>query len=142
MTSRKIHGMAPGLLLLAISISLSTGCAARSADREEIPTSSRDQYASQLDALDERMARLEELDARGEARTAALLQRRAEVERRLEELDRDAPTFAADRQLLEDDLFQLETDVATLQSELQRPVRTARAERPVIGRTLPAATGG
>ena len=31
---------------------------------------------------------------------------------------------------------------AALQSELQRPVRTARAERPVIGRTLPAATGG
>lgn len=142
MTSRWIHGMAPALLLLAISTTLATGCAARSAEREEIPSSSREQYAAQLEALDERMTRLERLAGeRDAALPATLLHRRAEMERRLEELDRDAPSFAADRQLLEDDLLQLETDVATLQRQLESPVRTAQARAPA-GRTLPAATGG
>lgn len=128
----RIHSLAiPSLalgLLLAIS-TISVGCAARTGEREEIPHSSRDQFAQQLDLLDERIELVEDLSADrgtlGATRTASLIRERAEVERRLEELDEDAPTFAADRQMLEDELFQLEADVAQLQSELQRPVRAA-----------------
>ena len=150
----RIHSLAtPSLalgLLLAIS-TISVGCAARTGEREEIPHSSRDQFAQQLDLLDERIELVEDLSADrgtpGAARTASLIRERAEVERRLEELDEEAPTFAADRQLLEDELFQLEADVAQLQSELQQPVRAAHVQPvqqqkgPVSGEAA-GATGG
>ena len=131
----RIHSLAiPSLalgLLLAIS-TISVGCAARTGEREEIPHSSRDQFAQQLDLLDERIELVEDLSAdrgdRSAARTALLIRERAEVQRRLEELDEEAPTFAADRQLVEEELFQLEADVAQLQSELQRPVRAAHVQ--------------
>ena len=126
MTTRSTHSLALGLLLVAIS---TTGCAARSGDREEVPHSSRDQFAQQLEILEERIERLDELSGdRAAVRRAILVQRRTELERRLEELDEKAPTFAADRQMVEDDLFQLEADVVSLQ----------RGTRPV----LPGATGG
>jgi DNA repair exonuclease SbcCD ATPase subunit len=138
MTIRTTHSLAIGLLCLAIS---TTGCAARSGDREEIPHSSRDQFAQQLEVLQERIERLDELSGnRAAARRAALVQHRAELERRLDELDEEAPSFAADRQLVEDDLFQLEADVATLQRDLQAPVRAAQL--PSTGTMLPGATGG
>ena len=150
----RIHSLAtPSLalgLLLAIS-TISAGCAARTGEREEIPHSSRDQFAQQLDLLDERLELVEDLSAergdRGAVRTASLIRERAEVERRLEELDEESPSFAADRQLVEEELFQLEADVAQLQDELQRPVRAAHVQ-PVEqrkgrdGRESVGATGG
>jgi hypothetical protein len=150
----RIHSLAtPSLalgLLLAISM-ISVGCAARTGEREEIPHSSRDQFAQQLDLLDERIELVEDLSAdrgdRSSAVTASLVRGRAEVVRRLEELDEESPTFAADRQLVEDELFQLEADVAHRQRELQRPVRAAHVQ-PVPqqkgpgGREPGGATGG
>ena len=146
----RIHSLAIPSLALGLLLGISTisgGCAARTGEREEIPHSSRDQFAQQLDLLDERIELVEDLSAergdRGAVRTALLIRERAEVQRRLEELDEEAPTFAADRQLVEDELFQLEADVAQLQSELQRPVRAAHV-RPTgpVAREAGGATGG
>lgn len=152
----RIHSLAIPTLALGLLLGITTisgGCAARSGEREEIPHSSRDQFAQQLDLLDERIELVEDLSAeRGDrsaaARTAPLIRGRAEVQQRLEELDEEAPTFAADRQLVEDELLQLEADVAQLQSELQRPVRAAQvqAAQPQQngprGRAAGGATGG
>ena len=93
----RIHSLAiPSLalgLLLAIS-TISVGCAARTGEREEIPHSSRDQFAQQLDLLDERIELVEDLSAdrgdRSAARTALLIRERGEVQRRLEELDEES----------------------------------------------------
>ena len=132
----RIHSLAIPSLAVGLLLGISTiagGCAARTGEREEIPHSSRDQFAQQLDLLDERLELVEDLstergDRSAAARTAPLIRGRAEVQQRLEELDEDAPTFAADRQLVEDELLQLEADVAQLQSELQRPVRAAHVQ--------------
>jgi hypothetical protein len=144
MDMHSLRGLAGSLLLLSIS----GGCGGGEA-REEIAHSSRDQFARHLESLDEQLEALaQESEGRSHAlHAASLVQRRSELERRLDELDDEAPTFTAERKLVEDDLFQLEADVATLKLELQPPVAALAGANPGAnaprGRVLPVgATGG
>jgi hypothetical protein len=87
---------------------------------DEVPQSSRDQYEMQLEALEERLDRADD-DASPEeaARVAALVARHDQLEQRIEVYDDEHPEQDRDRDAFEQDLLQLEADVAGVERELR-----------------------
>jgi hypothetical protein len=116
---------APLALLLPALLVLVTACGdGRAADialTDEVPHSSRDQYELQLDALEDRLQRADDDAPPAEAaRVAALVGRREELARRMDLLDKgQTPEQERDRDAFEQDLLQLEADVAGIEQARQ-----------------------